>query len=236
MPALAPPAPSPKFLFNYTGEETVTLTSDITDHFVENNTALQDQISLKPETVTTSGFIGELNNVPPDALKIAKFVADKLGTLAPFVPAVASTAAVAYNTAVSVYSTANLAAKSAVSLIDTISGKSKTNPVQTAQQKAFTQFYAYWQKRTLFTVQTPWNVFKDMAILSLRAVQEEDTRMVTNFEITFKQMKFAKTTLLGTNQQGRLASQASAIVEQGIGKPVPDVGLTSAVSTSGVAN
>ena len=53
------------FLFNILGEEVVTLTADATDHYVEDNSAIQDHIALKPITITLHGYIGEVNNVPP---------------------------------------------------------------------------------------------------------------------------------------------------------------------------
>src|SRR6185312_8744514 len=55
----------PSLLFHYEGEQTASLESDITDHYIENNTAIQDQIALKPVIITTHGFIGELNDIPP---------------------------------------------------------------------------------------------------------------------------------------------------------------------------
>lgn len=235
LPSIAPSPPSPKFLFNYTGEDTVSLTSDITDHFVEDNTSLQDHISLKPVTVTTQGFIGELNNVPPDILAIAKFVTDRLATLGPFVPQITRTAQIGYNTAVSAYQTANLVAKTAVSVFDNLTGNGANFP-QNQQQKAFNQFFKYWQTRTLFTVQTPWRVFQDMAILSLRAVQDDETKVISNFEITFKQIRKAQTIVLPIppTSVGRAAAQASSLKNNGPGKAVESTGLTAKITKAGL--
>src|SRR5271163_4191719 len=55
----------PTLLFHTEGENVAHLQSDITDHFIEDNTAINDQIALKPEMVTVHGFIGELNDVFP---------------------------------------------------------------------------------------------------------------------------------------------------------------------------
>jgi len=38
----------PALLFHYEGEQRATIESDITDHYVEDNTAIQDQIALRP--------------------------------------------------------------------------------------------------------------------------------------------------------------------------------------------
>src|SRR5260221_4663943 len=47
------------FIFDYEGEQSLSLEADITDHFIEDNTSIQDHIALKPVRITTHGFIGE---------------------------------------------------------------------------------------------------------------------------------------------------------------------------------
>src|ERR1700749_4599634 len=73
--------PAPALLFHYEGEQSVKLSSDITDHFIEDNTTLQDQIALRPIKISTHGFIGELNNVPPPALALLQQATNTLTTL-----------------------------------------------------------------------------------------------------------------------------------------------------------
>jgi hypothetical protein len=181
-------------LFNYEGEQAISLESDITDHFTEDNKALQDQISLKPEVITVNGYIGELNDVPPNKLfETAKFIANKLVAIGNYVPGLSASAIVAYNEAVFLYSSAKNLADSAVSAWNSISNTSSSQTVQTKQAQAFAKFFGYWKERTLFTVQTPWAILDNMAIKSLRAVQDADTRMITDFQITFKKINFATT-------------------------------------------
>ena len=50
------------FLFDVKGRDELTLASNITDHYVENNSAIQDHIALKPITIRLNGFVGELKN------------------------------------------------------------------------------------------------------------------------------------------------------------------------------
>lgn len=224
----------PKFLFNFEGENRVTLTSDITDHFVEDNTAIQDQIALRPEIVTTMGYIGELNDIAPDILEPAKEAADKLILLAPYTPELTTAALIAYNQAKQAYDTAALVAKAAVSAWDTINSR-RSSPiagdsnltgdgkaVQTEQQRAFTRFFAYWQNRQLFQVQTPWAIFTDMAIQTLNATQDEDTKVISGFEITFKKIKFVRTLFqdqAGSFGNNRGAAGASSILDKGVLSP-----------------
>lgn len=55
-----PPAGIAGFLFDVPEEQTFVLDSDITDHFVEDNTAIQDQVALRPEKVTLRGLVAEI--------------------------------------------------------------------------------------------------------------------------------------------------------------------------------
>lgn len=229
-------------LFNYEGEQNVTLTSDITDHYIENNTAVQDQIALKPIMITTQGFVGELNDIPPGALAILKTAADKLTTISAYAPSLSTTALLAYANAFQLYQAASSISDSAISTWSSINGTggetvingstTATNgaingaqPNQTQQQIYFQQFYAYWQNRTLFTVQTPWAIFQDMAIQSVRALQSAETRVITDFEVVFKQLRFASTGLQANfdpnDAQSRLFSQSSGEVNNGTNQLVP---------------
>ncbi len=215
--------PDRGFLFNISGEEILNLTSDITDHFIENNTSLQDQIALKPETFTVTGYVGELNNVTPKFLEPLKEASERLSLLSPFLPVISSSALIAYNTAAQLYATAQKAQNSAISVIDLLSGN-EGEKTQTAQQKAFRQFYNWWQNHQLFSVQTPWAIMTDMAIMSLRITQTEDTRMISDIEVTFKKLRFAKTitTKKITRKSGRSSALAAPVSENGTTKPAED--------------
>lgn len=196
----------PALIFHYEGEQTATLESDITDHWAEDNTSLQDQIALKPVVITTHGFIGELTDTPPNALIAAlQVAANKLLLIEGLTPALTVSAIEAYNQATFAYSAISTLANSAVSAFGAISGlgvsgeavvtqagiSNTEGSAQGKQQIMFQQFYGYWTNRTLFTVQTPWAVFTNMAIKSLRAIQDADTNVITDFELQFKMMRFS---------------------------------------------
>ncbi len=242
------PAP---LIFHYEGEQTITLESDITDHYVEDNSAVQDNISLKPEIITTQGFIGELNDVPPKGLDILKTAADRLTVIGAYAPQISVTASLAYSEAFFLYQSAQNVAKSAVAAWSTIgnkvtgaTGQSVINSngitvgtAQNAQQTAFQQFYGYWKKRTLFTVQTPWAVFENMAILRVQAQQEADDAMITGFSVSFKMIRSAQTITkggVGLSLDGRAATQASGVVDLGTSSPVPSIGLSEGLSGMGL--
>jgi len=227
-PSLNPPPKS--FLFDYEGEQTTELTSDVTDHFIEDNTAIQDQIALKPVRVTTKGFVSELNDIAPAFLQALKSVAQKLTVINSYVPGTSATAQLAYNQAFQAYQTAISVANSAVAAWNSITGNlpqqvfsgNETGvnlfPNQTKQQLAFSTFYGYWISRTLFTIQTPWATHNNMVIERLHPIQSEDTQMYSTFEITFKQIRTVQSGVT-TFAQGRLANSKLPLNSSGTSTP-----------------
>lgn len=236
----------PSILFHYEGEQSVAIESDITDHYVEDNTAIQDQIALKPEMITTHGFIGELNNVTPAGLSLLKTAAEKLSVISAYTPGLSTTALLAYANAFQLYQVGSNAINAAVSAWSSITGTNGENVIdsnglvtsnqnQSKQQICFQQFYAYWRTRTLFTVQTPWAIFKNMAIKNLRAIQDAETRMITDFEVTFKMIRTAQTQnafALIPLFEGRSIAQASSETNLGTSTPVPSTSLNSGLNSN----
>jgi hypothetical protein len=237
--------PPPSILFHYEGEQVVALESDITDHYIEDNTTIQDQWALKPETITTHGFIGELNDVAPGALAAIQAIADKLTIISAYTPVLSATALLAYNEAFQLYQVGLNAVNSAVAAWSSLSGTGgesvisaqgiSLQPNQNKQQIAFQQFYGYWRSRTLFTVQTPWAVFQNMAIKSLRAIQDAETRMITDFEVNFKMIRTAATVTtpgIALTYQGRAAAQAASLTDLGTSTPVSSISLSQGLSSN----
>ena len=247
LPSTAP-IPS-NFVFHYEGENTATMESDITDHYVEDNFAVQDNISLKPEIVTTAGFIGELNDVPDAFLAPLQLAAQKLTAIGGYTPQLSTTALIAYSEAQFLEQTALNAVNSITSTVSAISNVFTGGNGQTVigatgstegsnlnrQQAAFNKFYSYWRERTLFNVQTPWAVFQNMAILRLRAVQDAETNTISTFEVTFKMIRVASTQTLISSVStsfldGRLQSQGSSLTNTGTSATTPGPSLGSAVA------
>lgn len=199
------------FLFDFYGEQSIILESDITDHFVEDNTAIQDQISLRPVQIKCQGYIAELNNVVPDFLKPLQTAAEKLTTIGAYTPGLSKTAILAYNQALQAYQIAQLISGSAVNAWSSITGG---DLAKSKQEVAFQKLYGYFLERRLFTVSTPWGGFKDCAIKFLSPIQSADTRVVTDFEVVFKPLRFANPRIVDINGkpvggQGRFNDAAS---------------------------
>lgn len=243
-PAAQPMQIPPAFLFHYEGEQSVRLESDITDHYVEDNTTRQDQIALRPIEITTHGFIGELNDVAPSGTGLVSLARDKLTTIGSYVPGLSATAQLAYAEAFAAYQIAQNAKNAVVSSVSSLSGVGGESVIngqglqkqanQNKQQTAFQSFYGYWLERRLFTVQTPWAVFQDVAIKSCVPVQDADTRVITEFTVTFKMIRTASTelTFAATKVQGRLNSQSAGITDLGSSSPTTGPSLNTALSSN----
>lgn len=213
-------------LFQYEGENTVSLESEVTEHYSEKNSVLSDNITLKPETITVHGFVGELTDESPIYPEIVNLLRQKLYTLSAFVPDFSVTALNIINEAIYAYTIANSLVSSAQQTLQalgltatTINGVDVS--IQNRQQKYFLQFYNFWLNRTLFTVQTPWAVFNNMVMKSFRAIQSPDTRVITDFEITFKRYYtfddgLTSITLKADNSDGRNVQAVSSEVSQGV--------------------
>lgn len=332
-----PPEGISGFLFDIIGDESISLESDITDNFLENNTAIQDQIALRPEIITVHGLVAELTNAnkpkpvfnpPADPLplntpmvpvkspgslakqlksvalglvgKVAGQVAGQvigrlgngltlngvrgiikgavrgvarnavqsvkasvLGAVRKKLSGVAQGAISTLMQATSIQSlsvkgillplvTQNAvnilkkvipngvkniigsilkpgvpsaqkmlaaapplpAAASVNNLNEAYTAAQPTPPKLTRQSSAFLYFYALWKARQLVTVETAWGTWENMAILSCKMDQSEDTRDQTEFTIVFKKIRFAQEVSVTL---GQLAGRA--IAQTGVSSP-----------------
>lgn len=236
----------PTFLFDIEEENKAVIDSEVTNHYVEDNTSITDNVALKPDIVTVVGFMGELVTTVPPGLKALKLAADKLTIIQGYLPDVSVSAQEAYDTAFQVYQAAEAVANSVASWasinskggdLSSIENNNITNkPNQNRQQVAFQKFYGYQKAKTLFTIQTPWAIHKNMILKTMAAIQGGESSYLSSYELTFQQVRFVEEVnvkpVAGVNYnpnqyQGRLFNQASPVVDLGSSSPVQ----SDAVST-----
>jgi len=206
-------------VFDIDGEQINKLQADITDHYVEDNSAIQDHIARKPLEVTLSSYIGELVRTESDSIikKIQKN-AQKLGTIVAYAPAVISSAerlrqgaeADSFNFDNTVDTTSDLWALT-----------KNLNPSASKQQRAYIFFESLYNQNILVSLQTPWKFIKNMAIKTLTAVQDEETNQITNFSITLKQIRTVSTQVVAFDKkkyQSRSKQQKQDIINKGKAK------------------
>lgn len=205
------------FLFDIVGPEDLNLDSDITDHYVEDNTSIQDHIALRPERFTVKGYAGEISDLFPSGVSIAMSIVEKVAVLATMAPQFAAQAEQLYAQIANRNASLSQLINTATSVYDIFAQAVTT---ATRQQAAFNYFYSLWLARTLCTVETPWNVFTDMAIEAVRGHQGEDNKNISEFSVTFKKVRKVSIAvsagLTVTRYAGRASELASSLVSQGV--------------------
>lgn len=206
------------FNFDIEGDVEVELAAEITDHFVEDNTALQDHIAIRPERLVLNSQVGELVYIDEDdgVLGVAQNVARKLITLGAYLPAITQGAQQAKNIFKGGFKELSL---DNLDTAQDLWGLAKNlNPAATRQQKAYLYFKALFQKRIPVSVQTPFGYMQDMAIEAVTGVQSADSKYVSSFSITLKEIRTASTRLVEFDDkkyESRGQQQAAPKVDNG---------------------
>ena len=205
------------FIFDLKKDYKLNLSSDITDHYVESNVAIQDHIGLKPIILEVVGSIAEVNlkdvwdkrsaldselanQGKGNVFNSVDSYLNRMGSLTSFAPNISNQALNVYNTAKFVYATTskviNLDKKDdSQDLKDKYKDAEEYNLEVIKLTKQFewiNWFKIQWWNRASFTIVTPYGSFGDMYIAELSAVQPESTRFVTNLTIKFKQIRRAR--------------------------------------------
>lgn len=209
------------FVFDIKKEYKYNLSSDITDHYVEDNVAIQDHIGLKPIILEVTGSIGEItlsevidkeknsrkiageigagetqNNAKGNIFNSIDSYLGRMGSLSSFAPNIINQSLDIYNTAKFGYATVskiiNLDKQDKVkSGFDYTEDYDEETIKITKQFNYIDWFKIQWQNRASFTIVTPYGVLTDMYIMDLIASQPENTRYITNLSIKFKQIRKA---------------------------------------------
>lgn len=178
------------FVFSFLGEEEITLESDITDHYVEDNYAIQDHIAQKAIKYIAKGYIGELVNIFPNSLLSILTTVQTLNAVPGLSPVFSAQASQVYNEISSEGNQIINVIGQSQNLYNLLSNFSTT---ANAQQNAFNTFVNFWQNRTNCTIETPWGVLYSMYVEKATPVQGESTQIISEFNITFKQIRLVTT-------------------------------------------
>lgn len=251
-------------VFDVQTESMATLSADITDHYTEDNKALQDHIAVKPKRITLKGFVGEVVYSAPGSSDntVLQSVVQKLTEISGYLPTLSAAATQAQalianplNSTLTINSIAG-ALPSAANIYGLVQNTLGAFGNTAKQQNAYSYFSACLSTGVLMGIQTPWEFLTNMAIETIVAIQPEDSIFMTDFSVTFKQIRIAATktaaaALSGTGgiptpggviQQGVAALQGQAPANNGIspGLALPSPLLPgiqgSIVSVSNIAN
>lgn len=220
------------YLFDTRGEEEATLESDITDNWVEANYTIQDHIGLKPLVITLSGYVGELTNkLPKDLEDLQKVdLPAKLSAVSPFMPQLTTQTQYIMNRTQELYGIYEKANKTVPRIESQLKGIAVPPDVNN-QQAVFDKFYQIWESRGLNTVYTPFGVFDSMAIMSLHARQDEDSSYISEFRVTFKQVRVAGQIATYTDEEKQKEAVAAMTLstqkDKGVREPLESTIITT---------
>jgi hypothetical protein len=214
------------FKFNLPKREQVKMQSEITDHYTDANNAIQDHIARKPITITMNGLQGEyFYSVNPFEDTLAQ-ITPILALVKQFIPKLPDRTknflADKYKSITGKTETPELLktgdTKTDINRIDVFALFQDLYKLKSAQTRAFLFFEALWKSEALFTVETTWKRYDNMAIIDLTPVRDENAD-ITDFTVTFKQMHFAVTKITNLeNYTGRTRQELSAVANKGVDK------------------
>lgn len=202
------------------GDESLTAESDVTDHYVENNTAYQDQISVKPKTYTINGEVGELVWYQKDT------VSQRVGQVAQRLEGVVSFLPIRSRS----FQQMKKKVMQAAQWVDTASNiwdrfDSLTTGM-TKQQQAYNHLISWMNIRLPLIVDSPWGVLQNYVITSLNITQPKETKDKSLISITFKEFR---TTSVSTTKFDAEKYQGNAMEEN---QPKVDNGKTDGIANS----
>ena len=183
------------FLFDIPREENIELSSDVTDHFTENNSFINDHVVNQPIIVTLSGFQGELKFERPSGIAgAAQQLQNRLETVEAyagertpgFVQQAQSVVGQAQNAIATIDQTIDRA-QNLVGLLGNVGDG------LTRQQQAYGELNALRLAKTPVTLQTPWRYFDSMIITSISFVQPENSADISEISVSLKEFRVAET-------------------------------------------
>lgn len=206
-----PPPGTAGFVFDIKMTENVTMNAQVTDHFTEINSAIQDHVAIDPIKITLVGKVGELVHTKEAELAFASAALDRLAPITHMKPSQSAQA----QKYISAADQAISATKSAMKAFSNLAGVFATEPAKNKQQKAFKTFENYFLGRTILTIETPWATYGSMLLENWSADQDEESIYETTYTLTFKQLRFVGTTVNTGNLSGRNGAQLSKAVDKG---------------------
>lgn len=235
------------FRFNVPKMEQVRLSNDITDYYSDSNTVFNDQVAHKPVVVTVSGLQGEYFYSVHKLKDMISGVGTTLKLVSQFKPQLGAiqnqlrqkwnnyqkqVETINYNKLAnydlynpSTYGNATLKQKANLLFnqfktydgIDLFNLFQELYKFKSAQTRAYLFFETMRMADKPFTVETRWKRFDSMYIQDV-IVTGEDTADITDFQVTFKQMKFTHTQALKINAAGRTQQQYWQETNKGLDK------------------
>lgn len=213
------------FVFDIEGDIQANLQTEITDHYIETNQAIQDHIAIKPLEITLKNYVGELvYRKDSETNTIPQQLTRKLTTVSSYLPVLTDAAVQAkellsqdLSTTLNEFSLSDIPSITN-DVVDLWSLTKNLNPAASSQQQAYLYFKALLQQKILVSVQTPFEFATNMAVKSIMATQPEESSSISDFAITLKQIRTVSTDTVpfdADSYQGRAKVQKQETSNKG---------------------
>lgn len=201
-----------ELFFHIIQSEQITLSTDITDHIVEDHSMVQDHITIKPRTFTMRGLIAEKTYIVPDVIYIKQpeeLWTNKLKKLAVLSPTLSSNISSAINAVESIANKINAIGlkiyngiTGAINTIKQLQGSPFATTIRVNQaharwsrdkiQKAVIDILDYYRvNRIPLSVNTGWGLeLKDNYYITDIQVNQGDTYQQSELSVTVKELRF----------------------------------------------
>lgn len=208
------------WVFDIPTGESLTSKVNISKHYTENGSVINDHAVNEPDEITLTGLVGELVYRKPQGIEGALTeAASRLSTvnayLGPLTQGATQKAAQIATQAAYVANQAKAIAKRAGNVVDFFRGEDAT---LTLQQKAYFELMALQKTHQLVWVLTPWNIHYNMLIAQVAARQDETTNDYTDFSVTLQESRFTgveTTTFDEGNYKSAIDAQSAATADAG---------------------
>lgn len=229
------------FLFDIIESNDLTIEADITDHYVEDNSARQDNMALKPLIYTLNGLVAEkVYHRKYEVITSFKESTSKLKAVLAMTPTVSNYANVAIGTYDYVKASYKRYANGLQNIVSAFS-KNKVKPGITREtlpttmitQKRQTEIAQTLLKlrdsRTLvYLINTPFGDFENPFLIQSAKPSQGDTMAQSQLIVTVKEYRSVQTKTVKVDAEkyaGRTASQNAT--EENLGKAKGKEDLTS---------
>jgi hypothetical protein len=184
------------WVFDVPRGESITMTAEATDHYTEDGSFLTDHIVLKPIQITLSGFVGNLVYRVPQKGTV-EYAADQATSrllavnsyLGPLTQGATQIAAAVTSQVSYIANQVNALKKKASNVVDFFKNGLSGNKEPDLQTVAYHELKALWKSKQIVSLQTYWEFFPTMAIVSITAQHDDATDDYTDISVTLKELR-----------------------------------------------
>lgn len=189
------------FKFHVPQTEMVNFENEVTDHYIDTNSAIQDHIVQKPITITVSGLVGDYFYSNNEIEDMVALITPTLALVKEFLPNITDRTVKRLTDAQSghinlpniqipdenVYLQLQSEKNFEFNIVDLFKLFQNLYKIKSAQTRAFIFFECLWKSRARFSVETTWKRYDNMIVQRVQAKRDNNAD-ITEFSITFKQI------------------------------------------------